>query len=315
MSKKIITGIILVFCCAALVLAACGKKKDMEEIKATVSQTEQTQATEEMEKLPWELPGAKQPKDYTWDEYSALTPEEQSLFYNAFEQSEFDAWLEKNEPAKAIQAPWDVNGAKTPDAYTWEEYNQLTDDQQILFFNWFENEAAFEKWMSGKTTPETVKAPWDQPGSKQPAAYEWWEYQALSTEEQSMFFNSIGGEAAFREWKNRVNPEKPAESIPDETEIVLKSEYTWHEYLALTEQEQTAYFQSFESEAAFNAWMDSVKPDKSEKNPWEWPDTKQPEDYTWNEYDKLPVDQQMAFFNYLNAQGKFDAWLAENQPK
>lgn len=309
--KLLIIILVLVLAIAAMLMVV--SRREIPEAAETVPA--QTQTAEEESQLPWERAGAKQPAEYTWDEYCALTPEMQIHFYNAFTQEDFDAWLAENEPVAQVDVPWDAEGAKNPDAYTWEEYNNLTMDQQALFFNWFENEAAFEAWRAQQVPAEsTANAPWDQPGAKQPCDYTWEEYLALSVQDQSMFFNSFGGDKAFAEWMEQAKPVEATEGAEEAPEFVLKGEYTWEEYMALSEPEQTAYFNTFENEAAFNAWMDAVKPAETGAYPWEQPGNKAPEEYTWEEYNNLPADQQVVFFNSLNAQGKFDAWLAENEP-
>ena len=49
-------------------------------------------------KLPWEN-GSKKPKDYTWEEYEALSGFLQDAFFESFESVEaFEKWLEANQP-------------------------------------------------------------------------------------------------------------------------------------------------------------------------------------------------------------------------
>ncbi|MBO5069615.1 MAG: hypothetical protein J6C37_04555, partial [Roseburia sp.] len=47
---------------------------------------------------PWEN-GGKQPKDYTWKEFEALTPAQQMAFQRSFGSiEEFEKWLTANQP-------------------------------------------------------------------------------------------------------------------------------------------------------------------------------------------------------------------------
>lgn len=105
---------------------------------------------------PWEN-GGKQPEEYTWEEFTALDGELQILFQSSFKDTDgFAKWLEVHEPqsdtAEAsdaeITCPWDVPGAKQPEAYTWEEFNALEGGLQILFQSSFAEEDGFDKWLS-----------------------------------------------------------------------------------------------------------------------------------------------------------------------
>lgn len=311
-------GIICLIISMAVVIgcSSCRTQQNKETPETTLLPTEKTLTQLEENTVPWEAAGAKQPKDYTWEEYLALTDDLQYLFYNSFEAGAFDAWLEENEPkAEGPQVPWETAGAKKPSDYTWEEYNNLSADQQAAFYNWFGSEAAFETWLQQFEDDQTGgNAPWEKAGAKQPEDYTWREYLALSEQEQSMFYNSFGSEEAFDEWMKKVNPEEQKSDAEGNTDIKLQSKYTWYEYMRLTEQEQTAFFNTFESEEAFNEWLDSVSPVQDDVCPWERPGGKQPEDYTWDEYIKLTAEQQIIFFNYLNEKGQFDIWLAANEP-
>ena len=48
---------------------------------------------------PWEEDGAKQPSDYTWEEFNELSPEQQEIFFESFESVEdFDMWMDRVNP-------------------------------------------------------------------------------------------------------------------------------------------------------------------------------------------------------------------------
>ncbi len=105
---------------------------------------------------PWEEDGAKQPSDYTWEEFNELSPEQQEIFFESFESVEdFDMWMERAQSGEIIDdsEPWKVDGAKQPSDYTWDEFNELSPEQQERFFESFENAEAFDEWMN-RVNPE-----------------------------------------------------------------------------------------------------------------------------------------------------------------
>ena len=45
----------------------------------------------------------------------------------------------------SVVSPWE-NGGKQPEDYTWEEFEALSDEQQMAFQNSFEDNKDFENW-------------------------------------------------------------------------------------------------------------------------------------------------------------------------
>ena len=117
------------------ILAGCNNDSDT----ATPSQ-----ATPDSVVSPWEN-GGKQPKDYTYEEFDALSAEQQLEFQESFKSTdEFNEWLNKAQWV-AVEVPWE-NGGKQPEDYTWEEFEALSDEQQMAFQNSFEDNKDFENW-------------------------------------------------------------------------------------------------------------------------------------------------------------------------
>ena len=59
------------------------------------------------DKLPWEVSGSKQPKDYNWLEYQALTDAQQEAFFESFENvNDFELWMNKAQN----ELPWENDG-------------------------------------------------------------------------------------------------------------------------------------------------------------------------------------------------------------
>ena len=95
--------------------------------------------------------------------------------------------------------PWD-NGGKTPDQYTWEELQALTDIQKEYFFEWFDSAEEYEKWLNNarpKKPSETM--PWDN-GGKPPDQYTWEEMQALTDVQKERFFEWFESAEKFETW-------------------------------------------------------------------------------------------------------------------
>ena len=155
----------------------------------------------------WNKSG-KEPNEYTWEEYEALSQEDQERFYQWFGSREgFEAWMRSaiaQETAPA--AIWDKSG-KTPDEYTWEEYQRLSAEDQEKFYQWFGSVEAFEEWMDSVKPDETAAATvWDKPGKK-PDEYTWEEYEALPPEEQDLFFEWFASVEAFEAWMRTAKGE------------------------------------------------------------------------------------------------------------
>ena len=250
---------------------------------------------------PWDVSGAKQPTEYTWGEFEALPADQQISFQNYMGQEVFDVWLNRVQ-AQTAEHPWNDPGAKQPADYTWEEFEVLTAAQQMAFQNHLGAEA-FEAWLSQAQGQPSVN-PWDVSGAKQPTEYTWGEFEALPADQQISFQNYMGQEA-FEVWFNGVLGQT-AENPWDDLGAKQPTDYTWEEFEALTGAQQIA-FQTCLGSEAFGAWLNRVQ-NQTIENPWELSGAKQPEDYTWEEFEALTGAQQMAFQNYLGPEA-FEAWL------
>jgi len=298
------------------VLAGCGAGKtadaetsvaEMEMVPSTQEASQATEPTvtestetEPVTPMPWDEAGAKQPADYTWEEYEALTGAQQQAF-RACLGAEYAQWLDGMR-AYANVKPWDEPGAKQPDAYTWEEYEALTPGQQIAFQHYLGRDA-FSVWLD-RVQGQIGDMPWDEAGAKQPVDYTWEEFDSL-TGSQQMIFQYHLGEAGFKSWLE--DAEHQDEVFPWEADGAKQPvEYTWEEFEALTPAQQMA-FQAVLGIDVFDSWLNKAQ-FQSVTYPWEKTNAKQPEEYTWSEFEALTPEQQMAFQVYLGAEG-FDNWL------
>jgi hypothetical protein len=289
----------------------------VEEFEAWLESVKPIESTVPV--ISWDKPG-KEPDEYTWEEYGALTREEQEAFANWFASEDaFKNWLETARPVETTVPTdhWDKPG-KVPNEYSWDEYQSLSPVDQDAFFRWFESVDAFEAWMKSVKPEETTPpAPgWDKPG-KLPSEYTWEEYEALSIEDQDAFFLWFGSVDAFENWMKSTKPTQPTEPAPVWNKPgKLPSEYTWEEYQKLSPEDQDAFFLWFGSVDAFEKWMNAVNPvDTTNPVPgWNKPG-KQPDEYTWEEYEALSPEEKDAFFLWFASVEAFEAWMdAAKQP-
>lgn len=95
-------------------------------------------------------------------------------------------------------------------------------------------------------------------------------------------------------------------------EVMINKEiFTWEEFEALLPAEQMEFQNSFTSTEAFDEWLKKVKKDNM-KIPWE-NGGKHPQDYTWEEFEKLTPENQMKFQYSFGSIEEFDKWLRKAQ--
>ena len=192
--KQRFMNLVMLLALSCLLLAACGKDKPEDTtgpvIVETVSQNqEETQITEPSETeaqglMPWEADGAKQPEDYTLEEYEGLTAEQRKAFRDHLGSAGYAAWLEwAEEEAEPVEIPWTKPSAKQPKEYTWAEYQALTEKQKKAFMEHL-GPQGLEAWLE-KVQDKKEENPWEVPGAKQPKNYTWAEYAALTNKQQA----------------------------------------------------------------------------------------------------------------------------------
>lgn len=91
--------------------------------------------------------GGKQPSEYTWEEFEALSGVEQMEFQKSFGDIEkFDEWLTKAQGN--VGSNFFEKGGKKPSEYTWEEFEALSGVEQIEFQNSFDSDEERDRWFA-----------------------------------------------------------------------------------------------------------------------------------------------------------------------
>ena len=245
------------------------------------------------EQMPWDKEGSKQPEDYTWEEFEALTPVQQEYFLDSFTGDGFTQWYKT---AMQNTMPWSKPGAKQPKDYTWEQFEALTPMQQEYFQDSFTGDG-FMQWYKA-AIQNTM--PWSQPGAKQHKDYTWEQFEALTPMQQEYFQESFIGDG-FIKWYNFAVQSTMPWSKPGAKQ---PKDYTWEEYQALTPEQAEFFRDSFGSTEAFVEWMN--KPIASSL-PWKKAGAKQPKDYTFEEFEALTPMQQEYFRKSFVGDG-FTKW-------
>ena len=263
--------------------------------------------------LPWNN-GGKKPEEYTYAEYERLTAAQQMAFQK---EIDFDAWLDRVQGGNAVgggttenDLPWE-NGGKKPEDYTYAEYERLTAAQQMAFQNAIDFDAWLEREQGGTqdgTTEEEM--PWEKPGAKQPEDYTYAEFEKLTPAQQMAFQNAFD----FDAWLEREQGGTTEEEMPWEKPGAKQPEdYTYEDFEDLTPAQQIA----FQNAVDFDTWLERVQGGESSKDemPWDMPGAKQPEDYTYEDFEALTAAQQIAFQSAFGTTYGFDEWLSENEPE
>ncbi len=280
---------------------------------------EKAQEAENAKKLPWEIAGAKQPPQYTWTEFEALSAAHKEAFIATFGGGDaFNVWMKKAQEMQGNDKyPWEIEGAKKPSQYTWAEFEDLPESLREAFIAAFGSTDAFNTWKTNaQGAQNNNKYPWEVMGAKQPSQYTWAEYMALPGEHQMAFQNSFGSTEAFDAWMTKAQGGGSAEKLPWEVMGAKQpAQYTYAEYMALSGEVQMAFQNSFGSTDAFNAWLQQAQNGGTAggKLPWEVPGSKPPSQYTYAEFLALSGEVQMAFQNSFGSAEAFDAWLQQAQ--
>ena len=265
--------------------------------------------------LPWEQSG-KCPADYTWPEFEALTIPQQDAFIEWFGNVlDFEAWMEvvRAQSDAPGAMPWEEAG-KSPVDYTWAEFERLTVDQQNVFIERFGSPESFEEWMEAVHPELSNEAviPWVN-DKRQPDVYTASEFEALTPYQQGRFLAWFDTEDALAKWLDSVYMIDLEAEQPKEAEHAAElNKGAWTKYEKMTSVQRILFFMGFGSANDFLQWVEAAKPDDILDVPMPWDNTKkQPAEYTWEEYEALPVQLQDAFFAWFESAELFEAWMKE----
>lgn len=140
-----------------------------------------------------------QSADYTWEEYEQLDDTEKEQFYESFSSNEeFNLWM--TEAKKKADSPW-IKEGRNPKDYSWEEFEALTDTQKELFYDTFASNEDFDFWVS--EAKKKADSPWIKEG-RNPKDYTWEEFEALTDTQKELFYDAFESNEAFDEWMNKA---------------------------------------------------------------------------------------------------------------
>lgn len=251
--------------------------------------------------------GGNSSKKYTWKQFEAMSPEKQMEFQNSFKNSEeFEKWMEEAQKEQ-ISVPWG-KGGKKPSEYTWEEFEALTAEQQMMFQNSFNKPEDFENWMKKAQNTMGSENPWEN-GGKQPSDYTWEEFEVLTGDQQMAFQNSFETPEDFENWMESVTGEKKPDDYFEEKD---PSDITWEEFEAMSPDEQMDFQNSFKTVADFEEWMRTATGYENNEVSFNKDDLFS---VTWKEFEAMSMEEQMIFQNSFKNIDEFDKWLKANEPK
>lgn len=211
----------------------------------------------------------------------------------------------------------------SPAGYTWEQYQEMTSEEKLAFQKSFGDMDEYKKWyedQQASNEDENVLLRLDL-NERNPEDYTWEEYQELTPEEKAVFPDCFKDMNAYNEWydKNKEDNEDKEEFESDEAEDSSVSidlngknpkDYTWEEYQKLAPEEKAVFPDCFKDMNAYNEWYEknkeetvgedfSVSIDLNGRNP---------EDYTWEQYQALTQDEKAIFPDYFENMEAYKTW-------
>ncbi len=207
---KILAVIVVILLVFSFVWYAC-VHEDTGDVGDTEDATEVTE-TEDYEEdilLDVDFLNERNPEDFTWEEYHALTPEEQAVFPDYFDSyDEYIKWYddvyEDISKYEEISINDDFLNGKYPEHFTWEEYQALTSEEQAMFPDCFYSLDEYKRWYESVqediSNYEEISINDDFLNGRNPEDFTWEEYEALTTEEQAMFPDYFDSYDEYLQW-------------------------------------------------------------------------------------------------------------------
>ncbi len=148
-------------------------------------------------------------EEYTWEQYELLTPEEKMVFPDFFNSmEEYNAWYESVKPkddGDSIAPTINLNG-KEPTGFTWEEYQNLTPEEQMLFPDYFDSMEEYNNWYKSvkPKDDDNNTVPTINLNGKEPTDFTWEEYQSLTIDERAIFPDYFESFGEYQRWYESV---------------------------------------------------------------------------------------------------------------
>ena len=126
------------------------------------------------------------------------------------------------------------------------------------------NEPSAETGGTTGSVPQTTAAATADPTAdlwegKLPEAYSWAEFTSLSDVLQEQFFEWFASAEDFEAWRGLAQFEDTYGQLPWNHGGKEPDLYTWEEFEALSDAHQEMFYEWFETDESFHAWMDSVR--------------------------------------------------------
>lgn len=124
--------------------------------------------------------------------------------------------------------------------------------------------------------------------------------------------------ATVNEDSNSGQDNEQSEIMPWEDGGKDPAEYTYSEYLQLTDTQKNAFISWFDNQESFDEWLDSVYPKDSTPTDLSGPKSsesspfaadKDIDEYTWMEFQEFTTEQRDAFAKSFDNNDEFQSWL------
>ncbi len=245
-------------------------------------------------------------KDWTVMDYAAMNPSQQESFRDSFDSYEdFEEWQNMQ---TEIELPWELDN-RDPWDYTLEEYEALDPELKQMFTDSFPSIQGFEAWLEANQSTEEPPFPWELNGIA-PKNYSMEAYEALNFEEKEAFKATFSSTEEFEAWLEQKNGSGEIQLPWVELGIDPK-DYPYEDFEILTIEQRDAFVAAFPSLEEFEAWLAASKPIEDTGN---FLDNKPVEEYTWEEFEALSLDEKNAFMESFASDEQFEAWMDEVKP-
>ena len=156
---------------------------------------------------------------------------------------------------------------KEPGEITWEEYMEFSEEEQILFPDYFDSYDEFSQWYEENRDDVNIVDNIEDVftidlNGKEPEEITWEEYMKFSEEEQALFPDYFDSYDEFSQWYEE-NSVGVVENTEDMFTIDLNGkepeEITWEEYMKFSKEDQAMFPDYFDSYDDFMRWMENNK--------------------------------------------------------